>query len=79
MARFHISYDEQDLRVLELALTEFDRRSHDAARELSAQIEDGIQSKEMDRTVGVYRRQADRATEMVKRMKQGYRGLVEVK
>ncbi len=79
MARFHISYDEQDLRVLELALVEFDRRSHDAARELSAQIEDGIQSKGMVRTVDVYRRQADRATGIVKRMKQGYRGIQEVK
>lgn len=79
MARFHISYDANDLRVLELALTELERRSHDAARELSAQIEDGIQSPEMARTVDVYRRQAARATEMVKRMKQGYRGLQEVK
>ena len=79
MARIHISYDANDLAVLELALTELAQRSHEAARTLTSQIEANIQSKKMFRTVDVYRGQGDRATAIVKRMKQGYRGLQEVK
>jgi hypothetical protein len=79
MARFHISYDANDLAVLELALSELVTRSHEAARILTSQIEANIQSKKMFQTVDIYRGQADRAMAIVKRMKQGYRGLQEVK
>lgn len=68
MARNHISYDDMELGILRVALSDFVSRSHDAARQFEGQ----------DRAA-IYRRQADKAAAMVERLRQGHTGLSLVK
>jgi hypothetical protein len=77
MSRSHISYSEQELDVLKVALGEFVLNSHHAANLLDGQIRARVQSDKMTATVDQYRKQADAAANMVERMKQGFTGLRE--